>query len=299
MRSAGFDVAFVAASTLADRYPGVFALDDYAGGLVYGDTGWLDPYTYTVTLADEAADRGADVHTGVEVRGLLVEDDTVVGVTTTEGDVRAEQVVVAAGWRSRDCCAPYLDLPVRPFRWQAATLDPGRAIPDWYPMGWDPARHRYWRPDAGGTIHVGGGEAVVETPGSRRSSVPEAFTLQLASELPGLLQHLEDARLVRGDTCPTGDATTPDTYPIVDAPPEGPDGLVVATGFHIGGVMASPAVAAAVRALVTGEDAPFPLDPFRLDRFDTRRADFPFVSHMTESRFTEARIRDGSNPPAR
>lgn len=290
MREADFDVAFASAPTLEERYPGVFDLDGYDGALVYGETGWLDPYTYTMTLADAAKDRGADVRTGVRVTSLLVEDGAVVGIESTDETVRADAVVIAAGWRAREVCLPHLELPVRPFRWQAATLDPGRDIPDWYPMGWDPTVDRYWRPEHNGSIHVGGGEVAVTNPGSRQSTVPEDFTLQLATEMPDRLHHLEAATFVRGDTCPTGDASTPDTYPIIDAPTEGPENLVVATGFHIGGVMSSPAVAEAVRSLVTGGEATFSLDPFRLNRFDTRGTDFPFVRHMAETEITEARI---------
>lgn len=290
MRAADFDVEFVGAAALEDRYPDVFDLDGYAGALVYDDTGWVDPYTYTVTLAETAADSGADVRTGVSVTDLLVEDGAVAGVESTDGTVRADAVVVAAGWRSRELCLPHLELPLKPFRWQAATLEPGREIPDWYPMGWDPAVDRYWRPEHNGDLHVGGGEVAVENPGIRRSTVPEDFTLQLATEMPERLKHLEDAGFVRGDTCPTGDASTPDTYPIIDAPAEGPDDLVVSTGLHIGGIMSSPAVAEAVRSLVTGEDLGFSLDPFSLSRFDTRGSDFSFVRHMAESEITEARI---------
>lgn len=296
MRASGFDVEFVAFPTLEDRYPGVFGIDDYDGALVYHDTGWLDPYTYTTTLADAATDRGAEVRTGVRVTDLLVDDGTVAGVESSEGTVRADTVIVAAGWRSRELCLPHLELPIRPFRWQAATLDPERELPEWYPMGWDPAVDRYWRPEHNGTMHVGGGEVAVTDPGSRRSKVPSEFKLQLATEMPERLTHLGGATFVRGDTCPTGDATTPDTYPIIDTPDEGPDDLVVATGLHIGGIMSSPAVATAVRSLVTGESVPFSLDPFRLARFDTRSSAFPFVRHMAETDITEARIEAHRSP---
>lgn len=291
MQAADFEVEFVDTRTLDERYPEVFApLDDYDGALVYNDTGWLDPYTYTMTLADVAADCGAEIETGVTVTDLTVEDGSVTGVETTEGAYRADTVVVAAGWRARELCLPHVELPIRPFRWQAATLSPGREIPEWYPMGWDPTIDRYWRPEHNGDLHVGGDEVAVENPGSVRSDVTEEFKLQLAMDMPDRLRHLEDAGFVRGDTCPTGDASTPDTYPIIDAPGEGPDDLVVVTGLHIGGVMSSPAVAQAVRALVTGEDPEFSLSPFELGRFDSRTDDFPFVRHMAESEFTEARI---------
>jgi glycine/D-amino acid oxidase-like deaminating enzyme len=71
------------------------------------------------------------------------------------------------------------------------------------------------------------------------------------------------------------DTTTPDARGIIDAPAEGPDGLVVAAGFHGAGVMATDSIGTAVRSLVTGETAPFPVAPFRLDRFETRDTGFP------------------------
>jgi glycine/D-amino acid oxidase-like deaminating enzyme len=294
MHAADFDVEFVETGTLHGRYPEVFAVDEgYDGALVYHDTGWLDPHTYTTTLAAVAADRGADVETGVTATGLVAADGRVRGVETTDGVHRAETVVVAAGWRARELCLPHLELPVRPMRWEAATLRPGTELPDWYPMGWDPTADRYWRPEHNGDLHVGGGERGVETPGSVRSDVTAAFRRQLAVEMPARLRHLADAGFVRGDTCPTGDATTPDTYPIIDAPGDGPDGLVVATGFHIGGVMSSPAVAKGVRSLVTGDDPGFSLSPFALSRFESRSREFPFVRHMAESAYTEARLADG------
>lgn len=290
MRTFGFEVEFVDVSTLGDRYPDLFALDGYDGALIYHDTGWLDPYTYTVTLADAAADRGAEIRTGARVKDLRVDDGSVVGVESTDGTVHADAVIVTAGWRSRELCLPHLEVPIRPFRWQAATLDPGRQIPEWFPMGWDPTVDRYWRPEHNGSVHVGGDEIAVTDPGSKRTTVTEEFKLQLATEMPDLLCHLRNATFVRGDTCPTGDASTPDTYPIIDAPDDGPDDLIVATGLHIGGIMSSPAVAEAVRSLVTGEETAFSLDPFRLDRFDTRSSEFPFVRHMAETEITEARI---------
>ena len=75
-------------------------------------------------------------------------------------------------------------------------------------------------------------------------------------------------------TCPTGDAATPDGVPIVDAPAEGPDGLVVATGMHGFGIMLAPVAGVAARARVTGDDPPFPSAPYALDRFADCSTDF-------------------------
>jgi len=58
--------------------------------------------------------------------------------------------------------------------------------------------------------------------------------------------------------------------------------LVVTTGYHIGGIMTAPAAGTGARALITGEDVPFDLDPFSLDRFDSRSADFKFERLMDD-----------------
>lgn len=85
----------------------------------------------------------------------------------------------------------------------------------------------------------------------------------------------KDARVASEGCCPTGDAMSPDWLPIIDAPDDAPEGLVIATAFSGLGLTASPVAAAAVRELVDGYGAPFSLETFSLDRFDDRSSDFP------------------------
>lgn len=275
-RERGFAVTAHDAAALDERFPDVFDLTGHAGALVFDDAGWVDPYTYAMTLAAEAADAGADVHTGVEVTDLRVDDGRVRGVETDEGAVTAERVVVAAGWHTPDLAG--VEMPVRPFRYQTANLDTGADVTD-YPIAWDQDSRLYWRPERNGELHVGGGAYYVTDSGSVRSATTEGFRRLLAGTVPERLPALDAARVVGDDTCPTGDAATPDHLPVIDAPDEAPDGLVVATGFHGFGIMAGPAVGRAIRARVTGEETPFPLAPFRLDRFDPDPSwAFPYIS---------------------
>ncbi|MGM0718732.1 MAG: hypothetical protein ACQET5_16535, partial [Halobacteriota archaeon] len=88
--------------------------------------------------------------------------------------------------------------------------------------------------------------------------------------------------VVTGDTCRFGDSATPDRYPIVDAPTEAPDGLVVATGTHGFGIMAAPTIGKAIRLVATDESGPFSVEPFSLDRFEDRSTDFG-SSYIAES----------------
>ena len=275
-REHGFAVTAHEIDELDERFPDVFDTTDHIGTLVFDDAGWVDPYTYATSLAADAADAGADVLTGVEVTDLLVSDAAVRGVETSEGDVSAEKVVVATGWQTPDLAD--VEMPLRPFRYQTANLAVSADVTN-YPIAWDQDSRLYWRPERNGELHVGGSAYYVNNPGSIRSTTTEGFQRLLASTVPSCLPELRDAGIVGDDTCPTGDSATPDHLPIIDTPNDGPSGLVVATGLHGFGIMAGPAIGRAIRARVTDEETPFPLAPFRLDRFGPEPSwEFPYIS---------------------
>ena len=274
LREDGLAVTYLEPDELEARYPGVFSMESFAGAVCYEDVGWVDPYTYTTTLKREAEARGATFRTGVDVEGVTVEDGAVTGVETRSGHLEAGAVVCAAGWRTPELLADVIELPVRPFRIQIVTLDPGRELDESYPMAWDARTDLYWRPDAAGHIHVGGGEYTLDDPQAADEDVDEWYVDLVAETLPNCLAGFETAGIADSWTCIDG--ATPDAVGIVDAPADAPDGLVVATGFHGLGIMFSPITGTAVRSLLTGEEPPFSLEGMALDRFDSRETDFAF-----------------------
>ncbi|MDX1747230.1 MAG: FAD-dependent oxidoreductase, partial [Halobacteriales archaeon] len=237
---------FIERDAVEDRYPGVFKnLGDAVGLLEYADAGVLDPVDYTHSLKHAARELGADVRTGVEVLGLETRNDGVTGVETEFGSIKAETVVAAAGWRTRELLADHVAIPTRPFRWNAIVLDPDPPIPSDFPIGAVDHLRLYWRPTPEGRLLVGGNEHVVSDPVNTPPKIQESFRQTVRDDLGNLLAGITDARVVREDCCPTADTATPDTWPIIDAPADAPDGLVVATGFHGRGVMTSPVTAEA------------------------------------------------------
>lgn len=270
---AGYGATVLDPPGLEERYPGVFDVDQWAGAVIFEDVGWVDSHTFTTALAKEAEDRGATIRTGDEVLRVLG-DEAVTGVRTARGDVGATTVVVAAGWRSRTLLEGIVEIPVRPFRYQTVDLAVEPPLQDSFPMAWEHETLLYWRPTRQGTLHVGGRPYFVGDPGTTRQGATADFKRTVAGAIPDYLPSLGDPRLQSDDTCVTGDAATPDALPILDAPGEGPTGLVVATGMHGFGIMLAPVAGAAVRSLVTHETAPFPLSPYRLDRFDDRGTAF-------------------------
>ena len=265
----GLDVDHVSAAQARERYP--LLTTPEAGLLRFNRGGWVRPRAFATALADDAVARGADLRTGVTVTGVSTrgrDRSRVAGVETTAGHVDADAVVVAAGWRTPELLGPHLELPVQPYRTQCVRLagEMERSVP----MGWAPERGVYWRPTRGGELLVGGGSHRVDDPATASRDVSSAFRERVLETVPNLFD-------VDGWHAVDGwagiDGATPDSYPIVAAPTEGPEGLVVATGLHGRGVMVAFPTAALVRASLGG-DTSLPTTPFRLDRFSSRDCDF-------------------------
>ncbi|MFB6125530.1 MAG: NAD(P)/FAD-dependent oxidoreductase [Halanaeroarchaeum sp.] len=275
LADAGFAVAFQEPETVGEALPRL-RLEEFAGVVRHEDTGFLDPYTFAVTLQADAEERGATVETGRTVTDVLVEDGAVTGVATDDGPLAAQTVIVAAGWRTRDLVADHLRLPTRTYRTQVVVLDPDPPMAGDFPMGWIPGEHVYFRPERNGDFLVGGWSFAEDDPVGVSTSEDEAFRDHVAGLVPRFLAEMDRAGFVDGWA--GIDAATPDTRPVVDAPTDAPDGLVVATGFHGRGVMTAPVTGTVVRELVLGESPSVPHDPFALDRFDSGSAEFPFFS---------------------
>ncbi|QHS16728.1 FAD-binding oxidoreductase [haloarchaeon 3A1-DGR] len=283
-RENGVDVAFLEADAARKQWPGI-RMDDYVGVARYRGTGHVDPYTLATTVQSEATEAGVRFETGVTVTDVAVSDagagseaaGTVTGVETADqGTIECDHVVAAAGWRTRDLLADHLRLPMRPYRTQCIVLRPPEDLDETFPMGWIPGEHVYFRPEANGDLLVGGWSFAEDDPAGASRSADEAFRDHVADLVPRFVDAPGPMRLVDGWA--GVDGATPDTRPIIDAPADAPDGLIVATGFHGRGIMTSPIAATLVRCLLEGSDPPFPRDPFLLDRFDDRTADFEFFS---------------------
>jgi len=274
----GIPAAYLTAAELDEKYPR-FDADGFAGAVEYAarpGKGWVDPYTFAVTLQEAAESAGATFRTGVAVTDVRTDDGAVTGVDTDAGPIDAPHVVVAAGWRTPSLLDGVVELPVRPYRTQCIVLEPETPLPDDFPMGWVAGEHVYFRPELNGDLLLGGWSFAEDRPESASESEDAEFRRHVARLVPDVFEGMETAEFVNGWA--GVDGATPDQRPIVDSPGDAPDGLVVATGFHGRGVMTSPVAARAARSLVTGADAPFPLETFAVDRFESRSPDFEFAS---------------------
>lgn len=276
LASEGFPVTYLDASSVADRYP-QFDLDGFAGAVLYEDTGWVDPYTYTSAIRTVAEDEGATVTSDVAVTQITTDDSGVTGVETVEnGTYPADIVVVAAGWRTPQLLPDGTNVPVRPYRTQCIVLTPETPLSEDFPLGRLGDEHLYFRPEHNGDLLIGGAHEPISDPPVASKSADESFKHDIADFVPSFIDGFESAGYVNGWS--GVDTASPDTRPIIGPPPGGTDGLIVATGFNGLGVMVSPVVGPVVRHHVTGSSIEFSPDVFDPDRFESVGETFEYVS---------------------
>jgi D-amino-acid dehydrogenase len=124
LRSGGVAFEVLDAAGCLAAEPGLAAArSEIAGGVRLPGDETGDCLMFTTSLAERAAAAGVVFRWGVDIDRLVVEDGRVRGVLTSQGEVRAEAVVVALGSHSPALVRPLgLDLPVYPVKGYSLTL---------------------------------------------------------------------------------------------------------------------------------------------------------------------------------
>lgn len=277
-RQAGIPIERLSRDDVRGELPGI-DVSDIEHGLKIGETGWIDPHALTMVYKRDAEAAGVEFRTNTPVTDLRVErrdgERTIVGVETPDDTVDAETVVLATGWRTPELLPDGIEVPLRSYRTQCVVVEfpSERSLP----MGWIPSADIYFRPtETPGQLLVGGGSAHEDEPETASRDADASFRRTAAELVEDLFVDGGRARLI--DDWAGVDATTPDGFPLIDTPANGPAGLVLATGLHGRGIMTAPVIGPVVASLVADEDAPVPTDRFRLDRLDDPDDEFEFVN---------------------
>lgn len=206
---------------IAARVP-LLNLDGVIGGTYYGGDGLADPSGVVNGYVTAARYLGVRAVTGAEVTGIRVEQDRIVGVTTTMGDIATRRVVNAAGaWAARIGAMARVDLPIQPERQQCLVTTALPDLPADFPFVIDFHQRLYFHREGAGLLT---GMSIVGEPFSFATHVDGDHTLDHMERAMARLPLLEAA----------GKLTewaglyemTPDAHPII--------GLVAAVeGFHV------------------------------------------------------------------
>ena len=100
-RAFGVEIDEVGTADIALRYPGL-NVSDAKGGVYLAKDGQADPVNITQALAKGARARGAKIIEGIKVTAINQKDRVVSGVSTSQGEIKAEYVVNCGGMWARE-----------------------------------------------------------------------------------------------------------------------------------------------------------------------------------------------------
>ena len=248
------------AAEAGERWP-LMATDDLVGAIWLPDDGKANPTDLTMALAKGARQRGARVVEHVQVFDVLTEDDAVVGVYTSHGDVEAEIVVNCAGqWANALAARIDVTVPLHSAEHFYVVTDQIDGVHPDLPILRDPDGYTYFKEEVGGLV-VGGFEPEAK-PWVAPDEIPDPFQFQLLDEDWEHFSVLMDSALERLPVLKeTGirkfyngpESFTPDNQFILG---EAPDvrGFFVAAGFNsVGIATAGGAGRALAEWIVDGE----------------------------------------------
>lgn len=228
------------------------------GAIYYPDDAHCEPYKAVLAMAAAARDAGATLYEGAEVYGAEVHDGGVQSLRTTRGEIRAREVVLAAGAWCEDLGrllgrrVPILG--AKGYSLLLPRLDP------------HPTRSIYLaerkvaiNPHAdalriAGTLELVDGDLSIN---QRRVNA----IVRGARGMLSLPEKLAVSELWRGlRPC------TPDGMPLIGRA-RGTRNLWLATGHQMTGLKTAPGTGKLLAALMTGETPGFDPRPFRADRY--------------------------------
>ena len=217
--------------------------DDVLGATICREDGIADPAGVTRELVRRAAERGVEVREHTDALAL-----------------DAATLVLACGAHSAPVAAARgVELPVRPLVRQLADVGPVDAVPAGLPMTIEENGFHFRRVGADGLrLAMGEPEPRWDGPDEVRDDLVDDWRERLAHRYPRAVgAPLRRAWAGFYDM-------TPDAHPIIGRVA---DGVYAACGFSGHGFMQSPAVGDAVAAELLGDEPPFDLSPYRLERF--------------------------------
>jgi glycine oxidase len=257
-RSLDLDAEWLTAQDCRALEPGL------APGVVGGIRSAIDhqvsPRALAALLIEAFQAAGGELRSGAPVSSVTVESERASGVVLESGErIAAEQVVVAAGWKSGHIGGIPEDarVPVRPVKGQIIRLRGDRETPVAQRVIGSP--EVYIVPRADGRVIVG---ATIEERGADTTvTAGGVFELLRAAyeALPGIAE-LELVEVMAGLR-----PAAPDNAPIVG--PSSAHGLHWATAHWRNGILLAPITAEAIVDSLAGGDLPEVFTPFTPARF--------------------------------
>ena len=276
----GVNTRIISADEVSEAAPG-YSSEGVALACYEPDTGVADPMATTYCFAQQAREHGASIREGVTVTRIVTSGERVTGVQTSQSEIQAPIVIVAANVWSVALAQPLgITLPIIATRHPMLAL---RRPNDFggrqglHAVGLDLTRQIYLRPDFGGITLVGSAENIFtpSDPDNYHQSLTEDEIVYYRALGAGTIPAL--ARSVPRGTWAGIYDDTPDFHPILDHLPNY-EGLYCAVGFSGHGFKLSPLVGQWMAQLVLTGTKPEDMQHFAFDRFTTGKEIHPRYS---------------------
>ncbi len=232
-------------------------------GLFEPETGIINPFEYTVALAENAVINGAKVMLDTEVLDIMIENKTVKGVKTNKGDIEAKVIINAAGLYADKIAAmaEEIDFDIKPRKGQYFLYD------------------KKWRDILTYTIYsaptkVSKGMIVVPTidgnilAGSNAEALEDKTDLSTTAEAldqiyTSTISHLFPELPRMGDviTTFTGLRAASSNEDFIIEPAKTVKGMINVAGIQSPGLTSAPAIAAMVEGLVREQNLELDFSP--------------------------------------
>jgi sarcosine oxidase subunit beta len=234
------------------------------GGFIQRRAGSVRHDAVAWGYARGASALGVDIVQNCPVTGFVKQGGRVVGVSTAQGDIRAEKVALAvAGHSSVLAGQAGIQLPVTSYALQAMVTEPVKPVLNTVTMS--PSLGAYWSQSDKGEVVIGGALDHFPSYAQRGSHDVMQHVIAATCEIFPSLGRLRLMRQWAGIV-----DVVVDSSPIIGATPV--PGLYINCGWGTGGFKAIPVGGwTLAHELATGQvhelAAPFQLDRFRTGRF--------------------------------
>ncbi|MFZ7946700.1 glycine oxidase ThiO [Neobacillus sp. 19] len=214
-----------------------------SGAMLIPNDGHVQPAKLAKAFTQAAAYFGAEIREHTEVVSLIYENGQVRGVNTTNGAIRSEQVVVAAGaWASKLLCEAGLEINVYPVKGECFSVRPEKPV---ISMTIFSDKRCYLVPKRNGEIYIGA-TMIEHTFDQTVTPKGIASLIERATNLVPQLNEAAWERVWSGIRPQTGDG-----LPYIGEHPSR-KGLYVAAGHFRNGILLSPITGKLMANLLTG-----------------------------------------------
>ena len=148
-KSFGLEVNAVSPAEIKRHWP-LLHVADVVGGVHLPRDGQTNPIDTTMALIKGATMRGVKVVENVAVESIITKNGRAIGVSTRDGEILAENVVIAAGmWSRRLGLDAGVDIPLQACEHFYIVTEPFPGLTPGLPVLRDPDNCAYFKEDAG------------------------------------------------------------------------------------------------------------------------------------------------------